>query len=110
MSDHGITDGSVISVIKQIEHTDINVYNVLTVQSFKMRVPENIRCGVIVRNEVERRWGIPSMRQRLYLDARCNCELSDEDRLDEIAAIANLAIANLAIAFQCSRCLRFNVF
>ena len=83
LTDHGIVGGTVISVIKEIEYTNIQVHNVVTGQLLNMCVPENSPCCVTVRNEVERRWGIPSIRQCLYVDVRCDWKLTDEDRLDD---------------------------
>ena len=79
---YGITEGTVITGIKHIEHIEIGVVNVLTKQSFEMRVPANFPCSEAVRNEVEKQWGITTMRQRFYLDPLCKDEFTDVDRLD----------------------------
>ena len=45
-------------------------------------MPANFPCSEAVRNEVEKQWGITTMRQRFYLDPLCKDEFTDVDRLD----------------------------
>ena len=104
--DHGITDGCVISVIKQIGYRVIEVVDVLTLMSFKMRVPENIPCGITVREEVERRWGILSTDQSLYIDMHCHCEFGNEDRLIDFFMSRNISLKDFGKMCRCGACQR----
>ena len=87
---YGITEGTVITGIKHIEHIEIVVFNVLTDQSLEMRVPANFPCSEAVRTEVKQRWGITTMRQRLFLDTHCTVEFTDVDRLDNFEELDDL--------------------